>query len=235
MTLVVHYSCESFYDRPDGSSPRITSIAVRNLESGQTESFSIHQIAEIKRIPLDKIESSYHDLERDMLKRYFGFVKRNENCHWIHWNMRDQNFGFAALEHRYRVHGRTPTQIHESRKIDLARLMVDLYGRKYIGDPKMLNLVEKNKLNNVGFLNGQQEADAFVAKDFVKLHQSTLRKVDVISNIFYRSHNKTLKTDAGWWELHGGSVKGITDWLVNHPLYALAGGAVGVAAWLWPL
>ena len=42
--VVIHYSCESFYDRPDGTSPRITSIAVRNLATGQTESFSIHQI-----------------------------------------------------------------------------------------------------------------------------------------------------------------------------------------------
>lgn len=33
---VIHYSCESFYDRTDGTSPRITSIAIRNLESGQT-------------------------------------------------------------------------------------------------------------------------------------------------------------------------------------------------------
>ena len=40
--VVIHYSCESFYDRSDGTSPRITSIAVRNLATGQTESFSIH-------------------------------------------------------------------------------------------------------------------------------------------------------------------------------------------------
>jgi hypothetical protein len=32
--VVIHYSCESFYDRADGTSPRVTSIAVRNLESG---------------------------------------------------------------------------------------------------------------------------------------------------------------------------------------------------------
>ncbi len=32
----IHYSCESFYDRPEGQSPRITSIAIRLLDSGQT-------------------------------------------------------------------------------------------------------------------------------------------------------------------------------------------------------
>jgi len=41
---VIHYSCESFYDRPNGASPRITSIAVRKLDSGQTLSFSILSI-----------------------------------------------------------------------------------------------------------------------------------------------------------------------------------------------
>jgi len=28
LSLVIHYSCESFYDRPEGKSPRITSIAI---------------------------------------------------------------------------------------------------------------------------------------------------------------------------------------------------------------
>ena len=45
---VIHYSCESFYDRPEGQSPRITSIAVRRLDTGQTLSFSIYQVAERK-------------------------------------------------------------------------------------------------------------------------------------------------------------------------------------------
>ena len=44
--LVIHYSCESFYDRGEAESPRITSIAVRNLATAQAKSFSIHQLAE---------------------------------------------------------------------------------------------------------------------------------------------------------------------------------------------
>ncbi len=53
-TWVIHYSCESFYDRPNGASPRITSIAVRRLDSGQTLSFSIHQVAEERSIPFEQ-------------------------------------------------------------------------------------------------------------------------------------------------------------------------------------
>ena len=40
-TLLIHYSCESFYDIKDGRTPRITSIAIRYLDSSQTKSFSI--------------------------------------------------------------------------------------------------------------------------------------------------------------------------------------------------
>ena len=46
----IHYSCESFYDITDGRTPRITSIAIRNYDTAQTESFSIHKIAEKKHI-----------------------------------------------------------------------------------------------------------------------------------------------------------------------------------------
>jgi hypothetical protein len=50
--ILIHYSCESFYDRTDGSSPHITSLAVRNLGSAQTTAFSIHQIAERSKVAL---------------------------------------------------------------------------------------------------------------------------------------------------------------------------------------
>jgi hypothetical protein len=71
-TWVIHYSCESFYDRPNGASPRITSIAVRRLDSGQTLSFSIHQVAEERGIPFDQIEAHYDDLERQCSTRFIS-------------------------------------------------------------------------------------------------------------------------------------------------------------------
>lgn len=67
---MIHYSGESFYDRPDGASPRITSIAVRKLDTGQTLSFSIHQVAERAGIAFAQIERSYDKLERMMLDAF---------------------------------------------------------------------------------------------------------------------------------------------------------------------
>jgi hypothetical protein len=82
--IVIHYSCESFYDRPDGSSPRITSIAVANLESGQTSSFSIHQAAERKGIPPDRIKEHYNELERLMLDEFYEYVRTHAGYKWLH-------------------------------------------------------------------------------------------------------------------------------------------------------
>lgn len=68
--LIIHYSCESFYDRPEGQTPRVTSIAVRNYASGQTDSFSIHKVAELKHVPFAEIEQNYDMLEKEMLGEF---------------------------------------------------------------------------------------------------------------------------------------------------------------------
>ena len=90
---VIHYSCESFYDRTDGASPRITSIAVRKLSDGQTRSFSIHQVAERRGLSGADLEASYDALERKMLSEFYDYVERLGDVKYLHWNMRDANYG----------------------------------------------------------------------------------------------------------------------------------------------
>jgi hypothetical protein len=121
-SVIVHYSCESFYDREDNPrSPRITSIAVRNLDSGQTRSFSIHLVAE-RRGVLDSIDQHYDALEREMLENFCEEVRVRQHCKWIHWNMRDANYGFEALENRLRALGGTPVAaVPEASRHDLSR------------------------------------------------------------------------------------------------------------------
>lgn len=133
--LVVHYSCESFANRPQGRSPRVTSIAVRFLASGKTSSFSIHQVAEREHVPYDTIDQQYDALERKMLDEFYDFVSRHSNMTWLHWSMRDVKFGFPALEHRHKVLGGAPVSIPEERLVDLSRLFVALYGNSYAGHP----------------------------------------------------------------------------------------------------
>ncbi|HEX9756960.1 MAG TPA: hypothetical protein VGB26_04070 [Nitrospiria bacterium] len=221
--LCVHYSCESFYDRPEGKTPRITSVAVRNYSSGQTASFSIHKIAELQKVKFGDIQNNYDDLEKEMLQEYFDFMKAHKTHDWVHWNMRDINYGFAAIEHRFRVLGGVPEELEESRKFDLRRALVSLYGTGYIGHPRLENLIKKNKITDLNFLTGKEESEAFDNKEYVKLHQSTLKKVDILANILGRIMDNSLKTNAKWSEIHGFQPKVIGEFIKEHWFFSILG------------
>lgn len=227
--LVIHYSCESFYDRPEGRTPRITSIAVRNLDSGQTVSFSIHKVAEQAGVAANDIGEQYDELEREMLKEFFEYAERKDGYLWLHWNMRDINYGFPAIEHRYRVLGGKPFVVEDTKKVDVARLLVGKFGTGYIGHPRLKQLVEKNHITDRDMLDGPGEAEAFDQREFVRLHQSTLRKVDVMANIVGRALDGSLKTNTKWRDIAGWHVSSWVELAKDHWTVVLIG-IVGAAA-----
>ncbi len=201
--LIIHYSCESFYDIKDGKTPRITSIAVRYLSSAQTKSFSIHKVAELRKIEFEKINESYDQLEKEMLKDFYDFVKDHKDYKWIHWNMRDINYGFEALQYRASVLGTKPFEIKDENKFDLSRLLIDKYGKGYSSHPRLPAILEMNKISSKNWLNGDDEAKSFENKEYVRLHQSTLAKVDVLENILKLTAEENLKNKSEWREIYG--------------------------------
>lgn len=70
-------------------------------------------------------------------------------------------------------------------------------------------------------MTGEEEARAFEQRNYVGLHQSTLRKVDVIANILSRVQDRTLHTNTNWREMHGGSIRGIWNWIAENKTIAL--------------
>ena len=231
--IVIHYSCESFYDRPDGTSPRVTSIAVRNLGTAQTMSFSIHQVAERQGYSIAEIDDHYDELEKQMLDEFYEYVRTHQGFTWLHWNMRDINYGFQAIAHRYQVLGGEPVTIEESRLVDLARLLVAIYGIDYIGHPRLLSLVDKNGISKRDFLTGAEEAEAFQKKEYVRLHLSTLRKVDMFADIAERANHGILKTNATWWDLYHLHPEAASEWLREHWIPTLIGAIITVVGFLW--
>jgi hypothetical protein len=204
-TLIIHYSCESFYDIKDGRTPRVTSIAVRNLATGQTISFSIHKSAEQSRVLISEIANHYDKLEKNMLAEFFTYLPTVPVQKFVHWNMRDVNFGFQAIEHRYKVLGGVPVIVTDARKFDLARTLVAIFGVDYVphGEGgRMFSTMELNSITAGDAMKGKEEAKAFEDGQFVKLHQSTLRKTDVIADILERTLDGTLKTKATWRDQH---------------------------------
>lgn len=239
--LIIHYSCESFYDIKDGHTPRITSIAVYDYATAQTDSFSIHKMAEKTHVEIVDIESHYDELEKSMLDDFFEYAKEHGTYFWIHWNMRDMNYGFKAIEHRYSVLGGKPYKIPDTKKIDLARQLINCYGVGYAGHPRMEKILELNGIKAKDYLTGQQEADAFANREYVKLHMSTLRKVDVFANILNRAINNTLKVNSKWTEIYGLSIQGVfyfcrdTWWiqLIWTVVSMFLGGLIGVLLGKW--
>ena len=230
---VIHYSCESFYDSTDGRSPRITSIALRRLHSGQTVSFSIHQRAEIDQIVPNEIIDHYDQLEKKMLSDFFEHIGGHKGMHYLHWNMRDINYGFAAIEHRYEVLGGEPYVVPDDHKHDLSRLLLDVYGIGYIGHPRLLKLLERNQIAPRDFMSGAEEAAAFDEGNYVGLHQSTLRKVDVIANIAGRVNDRHLEVNTSWWDMNGGRLRDVLNWILEHTwlkVLLAAAGIIGLAA-----
>lgn len=255
-TYVIHYSCESFYAPVDQSplakSTRVTCIAVRNLKSGQTKTWSIHKSAELSG-QLDRLTAMTKDhaplasqteplstqqaasiaqiveildpLEFDMLTGYFSFLENHTESNFVHWNMRDDNYGFSALEHRFKVLKGNPTILQDNKKFDLARELITLFGKRYASHTspsgrkgRLMTVIELNKISDTDALQGAEEAAAFVNGEFMSLQQSTLRKVDVLSNVFDRTHDKGLVTTASFTDKYGIHPVALLEVAKNNPV-----------------
>lgn len=197
----IHYSCQNLSDDNEGYSPRITSIAVLHMTSDQMYSFSMHLIAEELKINRETILDHYDDIEKVMLKRFFEFAQtRDKDSIWIHWNMTNINFGFETLEHRFRVLiGETPYHIDEKNRYNLSLIIKKRYGSNYAKDPKMLNLMILNGGRDRNFLKGDEEVSAYKAKEFIKLHNSTICKVYFFKSVFNKLSRKKLRTETNQW------------------------------------
>lgn len=149
-------------------------------------SFSIHLIAEIKKIPRENIHEHYDTLENEMLEQFFSFVSENDNGLWLHWNMSNINYGFEALIHRYKVlSGKDGKRIPDSKKFNLSSLIISVYGKNCVEHPRMASFMKLNDGEHRDNLTGKEEVDAFAAKEYVKLHKSTMSKVYWFQHMYY--------------------------------------------------
>jgi hypothetical protein len=224
----VHYACQSLKAQGPVSSARVGAIAVRQLSTGQVTLFSIADVAELNRLQVDQIAPNLDQIEQRLLEGFYEFVRFNRQARFIHWNMRDNQFGFGALEHRLSVLGGTPEQIPEINRHDLARLMEDLYGPDYApGRGKMLSLAELNDLVSGSMFSGANEAAAMETGDFRAVANSTQAKVRIIADIASAAHDRTLKTTAGLMTRHGGPLRLMIQKMAENPAYTIVSGAIG--------
>ncbi|WP_293953849.1 MULTISPECIES: hypothetical protein [unclassified Sphingobacterium] len=226
-TLIIHYSCESFVNL-FGRSPRITSISIRNLQTGQTISFSIHIQAQINRMDFNNLsDEDYDKLEYYMLNEFYEFAKERLKFKWIHWNMRDTNFGFEAISIRFRILGGSPLEIDIENRYDLPRILSKIYTYDYENhgeSGKLLSLCARNEISFRDALSGKKEAEAFENRNYLALHKSTLNKVSIIESIIEKTENGSLKVKVKPKEIYGLTISGIREIVANNWILNLAWG-----------
>ena len=97
--------------------------------------------------------------------------------------------------------------------------------------------MKTNKITDKDFLSGKDEAYAFKDRKFLALHQSTLRKVDVLSSLLEAAVSGTRKTKAGFWDVHGGSIRLVWEkclWTPVGKLLSLLLIVLGLVEWINP-
>jgi len=170
-----------------------------------------------------------------MLSDYFEFIKENASKFFVHWNMRDINYGFQALEHRGKVLGLNNVfNLPDSMKFDLARMLYQRYGANYISHPRLGNLIKFNNITDRNLLTGEEEAEAFKNNEFLKLHQSTLRKVDSFESILEHVEDRNLKVLSKFKDIYGLDFGSIILMIKKHWLFSLIVLLTGVLTFFMP-
>jgi hypothetical protein len=226
--FVIHYACESFDPSLGTGSPRITAIAARNLGTGQTLSFSIHEEIELTSCPLHLVPQRLDELEYRMLAAFFRFLAMSKLAIFVHWNMRDAKFGFEAIAHRYAIHGGDRRAMPPLDQIDLAMTLSDIYGAANLPRPHFERLAKMNGLT-LGFLNGLAEADAFAQGNVRAVRDSVIAKVGLIAQVAQLANDQQLKTNANWYALNAGRLREGIELFQDNPVKAWAGLLAGAA------
>ena len=231
-SFIIHYSCESFVTN-HGRTPRVTSICIVNLMTSQTNSFSIHLQAQFAKLDFDNLSQMEYDMiELSMLTEFTDFVKKHPTAKWVHWNMRDSNYGFLAINNRLRILNGQPHAIPDELKFDYPRILQLIYTDDYeVNRPKgrLLNLADRNNITTVNAMTGQEEADAFDSKEYLKLHMSTLRKVDIIQVIINKTESGELKVNSSQTQVYGLTPTGVLTLIKETPWLLLVFTAIGYA------
>ena len=220
--IAVHYSHASFQNITDEISPMITSIIVRSLTGNIYEYFGIHIEADLINLTRQDIKDYYPELELSMLEKFNDFMKRHNNCYWLHWDMININFGFQAIRHRYaKLAGEKKVkdfiEIPSHQKINLNTILSEMYGSKYASSSdKLLAMINNNDMDKTRYITLSAEESEFNNLNFKVISDSVDSKVNAIVSLFNALINKKIKIP------NKNSYSIFLD-VITHPLFHLIG------------
>ncbi len=222
--LFIHYSQSNTFDEDDygNISPIITSIVVKSLDDQIDQQFAIHFEADKADIPIDEIQYSYRELELRILKSFNDFVRRHNECNWIHWDMKNIHFGFEAIKHRYeKIFGdlKDYNEIPINNKKNLRNIIEGMYGEDFVDGSDTLKAILKCNYGNVDnnvYLSSNIESTEFERKNFINVIKSVDLKVESIRKITNKLMQKKLKVS------NKNNYAIFLD-IINHPVFTFIG------------
>lgn len=235
--VFIHYARQNCFEDAYEKGPRVIAIVVMNAESGQTIVFSLKKIAERKgKNFFESTEAERDKMEKDMLQNFFDYTKNNSTKKWLHWNMKNNNFGFSAIEERFRNLGGNPEQLDEDRLINISVLLKKKYGTNYAKDNrwngkmmgKMYDVFVLNNIIDSNILNGEQEIKEYILENISSIEQSILGKIKAFQIILEKAADNDLKTRGNIIkDVYGVSLNGIAEYIQSNALLAILFSIIG--------
>lgn len=233
--LIIHYSQAKTYDEDYAViSPIISAIVVKSLSGDLEKHFSLYYEADKANIPIEEIENSYRELELRNLRSFNEFVRRKKECLWVHWEMKNIHFGFEAIKHRYeKIFFELPEEkqyevIPDNQKLNLCKVLEDIYGEKFAENPdKLASLIKtnNNQILNNNYLTLDKEETEFENKNHPSIIKSLDCKVDFLRKALRLLSMKRLKVvNKNYYAI-------FVD-MVNHPFFTLIGWLATVLAFI---
>ena len=213
----IHYALQRLRRDETDLTPPVAAVAVRNVGTGAQRVFSIKSEAESAGLDLTAAvpPGQLLTLEYSLLFNFNDFLARHSDALLVHWYMRDERFGFPALEARYRsalaetlagLHGTRsaaaaapfgfgapspfPVQVPDAQRIDLALVLRQLYG---IGPAGLRELAASNHLQHAELIEGVHEPVAFAQGNHARLAWSSATKARLIAQLASLARAGTLK------------------------------------------
>lgn len=233
----IHFARQNCFDDVFEKGPRIIAIAVMDAEDEQIKIFSLKK-------SLEGVNGSFFDLdddkkdkiEKNMLDAFFEYVKKNEKKKWLHWNMKNYNFGFATLEERYRTLGGNPKCFEEEKLINISVLLKKKYGTNFAKDcvwngkmaGKMCGVFKLNKISDSKILNGEEEVREYIQGSILSIEQSVLAKIKAFKIVVEKATDDELKTGGNVIkDVYGLSLSGVAQYIQDNAILALLFTIVG--------
>lgn len=238
--IYIHYARQNCFEDAYEKGPRIIIIAAMNAGNEQTMLFSLKKIADAYGIDFFEIsESEQDEIEMEMLQHFFEYAESNAQKKWLHWNMKNNNFGFSAIEERYHNLGGDVRHIDENSLFNISQILKKKYGDHYAKDAvwngkvmgKMYDIFQMNKIEDSKILNGEQEIKEYILKNITSIEQSTFGKVKAFKVLVEKAVDNDLKVRGNIFkDVYGPSISGIAQFIQDNAilafLFSILGGVI---------